>query len=80
MRFLLPLLALVTLLVFGWNQPFRDHVRAVLPSAQIKPSRLAEVIERVEEEKKRLASPTPAPRDSSWMWKRTALDRAPTRR
>lgn len=79
MRFLIPLLALLSLLVFGWNQPFRDHVRALLPGMRVKPSRLAQLTVRAEEEKRRLAEPTPAPRDTSWMWKRTSLDPTATR-
>lgn len=80
MRFLIPMLVLLSLLVFGWNQPFRDHVRALVPSTRIKPSRLAQLTEHAEEEKRRLAAPTPVVRDTSWMWKRTSLDRTPTRR
>ena len=80
MRFLLPLLAIISLLVFGWNQPFRDHVRALVPSARIKPSRLAQLTERAVQEEARRLAPTPAPRDTTWMWKRTQLDRVPQRR
>jgi hypothetical protein len=80
MRFLIPLLAIMALLVFGWNQPFRDHVRALLPSAQIQPSRLAQLTERAAQEEARRLAPTPAPRDTTWMWKRTQLDRNPPKR
>jgi hypothetical protein len=41
MRFLLQLLGLLVIVCIGWNQPFCDVARTLLPWAQIPPSRLS---------------------------------------
>jgi hypothetical protein len=41
MRFLLQILGLLVIVLIGWNQPFCDVARALLPWAQIPPSRLS---------------------------------------
>ena len=41
MRFLLQILGLILIAMIGWNQPFCDLARIVMPWAQIPPSRLS---------------------------------------
>ena len=41
MRFLLQILGLILIAMIGWNQPFCDMARIVMPWAQIPPSRLS---------------------------------------
>jgi hypothetical protein len=41
MRFFLQILGLLAIVVVGWNQPFCDVARTLLPWAQIPPSRVS---------------------------------------
>jgi hypothetical protein len=41
MRYLLQILGLILIACIGWNQPFCDVARTVMPWAQIPPSRLS---------------------------------------
>lgn len=54
MRYLLQILGLLIIVCIGWNQPFCDVARMILPWAQIPPSRLSLI-----KAKGRAATPAP---------------------
>lgn len=56
MRILLQILGLLIIVCIGWNQPFCDVARMILPWAQIPPSRLSLI------KAKARANPAPGPR------------------
>jgi hypothetical protein len=86
------ILILAVLVWLGWNRPYRDFVGSYFPSLGVTPSRLA----ILKSQQPQAAPPAdawtqgnayapgvaaaPQPRDRSWMWDRTKLDRDPSKK
>lgn len=86
MRFLLEISVVVLVVVAGWRQPFRDHLSSLFPQLGIQPSRSAQLAQMPPPERGNVlhwgnghvpSQVGEPPRDNSWMWERSKLDRNP---
>lgn len=80
MRPLVELLAVVLVVYAGWHQPFKDHAAALFPDAGIEPSRTAIIAQRATRvgggpNFLQPSRATTLPKDRSWMWEETSMDR-----
>lgn len=80
MRSLLELCLLILLILAGWNQPFRDHVRALFPGANIAPSRTAQIAARnagvaIEPPPAEAAGGRRPSGNRNWMWEEKPMDK-----
>ena len=73
MKELLALLIFIALLVFGWNQSYREHYVRIFPTSAVAKQHRAERAAQRQNIAQVPKNALPATQDSAWMWSPTRL-------